>query len=149
MESTKKVKTSNKNDKKPSVKKVSETPVKKVKEEPKELIKNLSEPWFSLIKLKLKKVEGRLNKDDFIEINKNDIIIFQNNDFGFRRSFNVKISSVHEYNSFNELLINESIDKVLPGIDTIEHGIEIYRKYYSKQEEDRYKVKAIRMLVLK
>ena len=32
--------------------------------------KNLSEPWFSLIKLGLKTVEGRLNKGDFKELKK-------------------------------------------------------------------------------
>jgi hypothetical protein len=31
--------------------------------------KNLSEPWFSLIKLRIKKVEGRLNKGDFANMN--------------------------------------------------------------------------------
>ena len=31
--------------------------------------KKLSEPWFSLIKLKIKKVEGRLNKGDFANMN--------------------------------------------------------------------------------
>lgn len=34
--------------------------------------KNLSEPWFSLIKLKIKTVEGRLNKGDFAIINIGD-----------------------------------------------------------------------------
>lgn len=32
--------------------------------------KNLSEPWFSLIKVGVKTVEGRLNKDDFQAIKK-------------------------------------------------------------------------------
>jgi ASC-1-like (ASCH) protein len=33
-----------------------------------EYTKNLSEPWFSLIKLGIKKCEGRLKKGDFAEI---------------------------------------------------------------------------------
>ena len=32
--------------------------------------KNLSEPWFTLIKLGLKKCEGRLNKGDFAKMKK-------------------------------------------------------------------------------
>ena len=42
--------------------------------------KNLSEPWFSLIKLKIKKVEGRLNKGDFANMNIGDFILFTNNE---------------------------------------------------------------------
>jgi hypothetical protein len=38
--------------------------------------KNLSEPWFSLIKLKIKTVEGRLNKGDFANMNIGDFILF-------------------------------------------------------------------------
>jgi ASC-1-like (ASCH) protein len=45
--------------------------------------KNLSEPWFSLIKLRIKKVEGRLNKGDFANMNIGDFILFTNNELGF------------------------------------------------------------------
>ena len=37
--------------------------------------KHLSEPWFSLIKLKLKTVEGRLNKGDFSKMLVGDNIL--------------------------------------------------------------------------
>jgi ASC-1-like (ASCH) protein len=46
-----------------------------------EYTKNLSEPWFSLIKIGLKTCEGRLNKGDFSLMKKGDYIIFENNDF--------------------------------------------------------------------
>ncbi len=45
--------------------------------------KTLSEPWFTLIGLGIKKCEGRLNKDDFAKMKKGDTIIFENNDFSF------------------------------------------------------------------
>jgi len=83
--------------------------------------KNLSEPWFSLIKLGIKKCEGRLKKGDFNEIKKGDFneikkgdfneikkgdnIIFENNDFGFLRNFTVKITAIHNYKSFTPLKI--------------------------------------------
>ena len=38
--------------------------------------KNLSEPWFSLIKFRIKMVEGRLNKGDFANMNIGDFILF-------------------------------------------------------------------------
>ena len=106
--------------------------------------KNLSEPWFSLIKLGIKKCEGRLNKGDFNQMKKGDCIKFVNNDFGFLRSFYVKIKSKHYYNSFQEYLENETLDKCLPGIENIEDGVKIYYKYYSKEDEKKYKIVAIK-----
>ena len=38
--------------------------------------KHLSEPWFSLVKLKIKTVEGRLNKGIFVNLKVGDIIEF-------------------------------------------------------------------------
>lgn len=114
-----------------------------------EYTKNLSEPWFSLIKLGIKKCEGRLKKGDFAEIKKGDYIKFENNDFGFERNFRVKITSIHNYNSFEEYLLNETLEKCLPGIDTIEEGVSIYYKYYKKEDEDTYKIIAIRIKVIK
>ena len=35
--------------------------------------KQVEEPWFSLIKLRLKTVEGRLNKGDFAKMNEKDL----------------------------------------------------------------------------
>lgn len=110
--------------------------------------KYLSEPWFSLIKIGVKKCEGRLNKNDFSEMKKDDCILFTNDDFDFHRSFRCKITSIHDYNSFEEYLEKESLEKCLPGIDTIEDGVNIYYKYYKKEEEIKYKIKAIRLQVI-
>ena len=46
--------------------------------------KHLSEPWFSLINLKNKTIEGRLNKGDFKLMNVGDKITFYNDDFHHR-----------------------------------------------------------------
>ena len=107
--------------------------------------KNLSEPWFSLIKLGLKKCEGRLNKGDFNKMKKGDIIIFENSDFGDTRSFSVKVTSTKKYNTFEEYLKKETLEKCLPGIDTMKEGLNIYYKYYSKQDENLYKIIAIKI----
>ena len=111
--------------------------------------KNLSEPWFSLIKIGAKKCEGRLNKGEFSEMKKGDIIIFTNNDFEFPRSFKCKITSSCNYNSFKEYLENETLKKCLPGIDTIDEGVKIYYKYYKKENENKYKIKALHLKIMK
>jgi ASC-1-like (ASCH) protein len=111
--------------------------------------KHLSEPWFSLIKIGAKRCEGRLNKGDFSEMKKGDFIVFQNNDFGFERLFRCKITSIHNYESFENYLESESLEKCLPGIDTIEQGVSIYYKYYKKEDEIQYKIRAIRLKVIR
>jgi ASC-1-like (ASCH) protein len=110
--------------------------------------KHLSEPWFSLIKLGIKKCEGRLNKGDFSLMRKGDYIVFENNDFDFPRSFRCKITSIHNYMSFENYLERETLQKCLPGIDTIEEGVSIYYKYYKKEDEFQYKIKAFRLKVV-
>jgi|TARA_B110000305_G_C19244591_1_gene541658 ASC-1-like (ASCH) protein len=112
------------------------------------ITKKIDEPWFSLIKVGLKTVEGRLNKGDFMSLNKGDILNITNNELGFERKYQIKITSVHKYNTFSEYLEKEKLEKCLPGIDTIEQGVSIYYKYYKKDDEDKYKIIAIRLKVI-
>ena len=106
--------------------------------------KNLSEPWFSLIKLGIKKVEGRLNKGDFANMNIGDFILFTNNELGFERKFKIEIKNISYYDNFKTYLENETLDKCLPSIDNIEDGLKVYNEYYNKIDELKYKIKAFR-----
>jgi ASC-1-like (ASCH) protein len=110
--------------------------------------KTLKEPWFSLIKLGLKTVEGRLYKNEFANMKKRDIIIFENNDFD-KRKITVKITKIKKYNTFQEYLEKEKLENCLPGFDSINDGVDVYYKYYSKEDEHKYKVVAIRMKIVK
>lgn len=106
--------------------------------------KNLSEPWFSLIKLHIKTVEGRLNKGDFANMNIGDFIIFTNNELGFERKFKIVIKNISYYDNFEIYLQNEILEKCLPGIDNIEEGLNVYYKYYKKNDELEYKIKVFK-----
>jgi ASC-1-like (ASCH) protein len=110
--------------------------------------KNLSEPWFSLIGLGIKKYEGRLNKGDFSNMKKGDILIFENNDFGYLRKIQCIIQSVKTYVSFREFLEKKTLKRCLPGIDTLEHGEKVYYKYYSKNDETKYKIVGIKIKLI-
>jgi ASC-1-like (ASCH) protein len=111
--------------------------------------KHLSEPWFSLIKIGAKKCEGRLHKGDFALMKKDDYLLFENNDFNFLRSFRCKITSIHDYNTFENYLEGETLNKCLPGIDTIQQGVKIYREYYDEEQEAKYKIIAIRLRIVR
>ena len=113
------------------------------------LNKEISEPWFSLIKVGLKTVEGRLNKGEFMTLKKGDSIIIFNKELGFMREYEIKITSIHKYKTFSEYLEKEKLEKCLPGIDTIEEGVKVYYKYYSKIDEEKYKIIAIRFRLVK
>jgi ASC-1-like (ASCH) protein len=106
--------------------------------------KHLSEPWFSLIKVGIKTVEGRLNRNDINAIHIGDVISFYNNDFGFSRKFKVEITNFTLYESFRSYLEVEQLSNCLPGIDTIEEGISVYRKYYNEVDELTYGIKALK-----
>lgn len=106
----------------------------------------VSEPWFSLISLGLKTVEGRKNSGKFKEFEVGDIIEWTNNDFK-PRSVMTKITKKVEYKSFEEYLREEGLDKCLPGMPSIEHGLSVYYKYYTKEQEEQFGVVAIHMVL--
>lgn len=115
----------------------------------KRLRKHLSEPWFSLIMIDSKTIEGRLNKGDWAEMREGDKIDFYNEDFGLKREFRVVIVSKKVYPSFETYLLSEGLHKTLPSIEKIEDGIKLYRMFYKSEEEMKSGVVALELKVLK
>ena len=105
-------------------------------------IENVSEPWFTLISLGLKTVEGRKNKGKFKEMQVGEIIEWRNDDFN-PRSVLTKIIKKQEYNTFREYLETEGLNKCLPGITNLDNGLSVYFKYYTKEDEKEFGVIAI------
>ena len=93
--------------------------------------KHLAEPWFTLIKLGLKTVEGRLNKSDFKKMNIGDIITFYNDDFN-HREIQVKIIKIKYYKTFEIYLRKETLTRCLPGFYKINDGLDVYFKYFTR-----------------
>ncbi len=111
-------------------------------------IENVSEPWFTLISLGLKTVEGRKNKGRFREMKVGDIVRWENNDFAFR-SVNTRITRKAEYSTFKEYLETEGLYKCLPGILNLEIGLSVYYKYFTKEDEKEFGVVAIEIKLVK
>ncbi|KAK4370708.1 hypothetical protein RND71_010183 [Anisodus tanguticus] len=55
----------------------------------------------------------------------------------------LQVQDVHHYHSFHEMLEAENLKEVLPGVDTVEKGVEVYRKFYSEEKERSNGVLAI------
>jgi len=106
---------------------------------------HLSEPWFSLVKLGIKTIEGRLNKH---HLSVGDKIKFFNDDFDIGRECKVIITSIKKYDTFSWYLTN-NLHACLPGIDTVEEGLKVYYTYYSKEDELKYKVISIDFTLIK
>jgi len=111
-------------------------------------ILHLSEPWFTLISLGLKTVEGRKNKGIFKEMRVGDIIQWTNDDFD-NRTVLTKITKKVEYDTFADYLNNEELEKCLPGMPSLEHGLSVYFKYFTKEDETKYGVIAIHLELIK
>lgn len=115
----------------------------------KQFRKHLSEPWFSLIMIDSKTVEGRLNQGDWKEMYEGDKIDFYNEDFGLKREYQVVIISKKIYPSFETYLISEGLHKTLPSIEKIEDGLKLYRMFYKQDEEMKYGVIALELKCVK
>ena len=110
---------------------------------------HLSEPWFSLILLGLKTIEGRKNKGRFKDIKIGDIIEWTNNDF-LERKFQTKIIRKTVYTTFAEYLETEGINKCLPGMEKfgLKHGLSVYFSYYTKEDEMTFGVVAFEFEII-
>jgi len=109
---------------------------------------NIDERWFNLIKHKFKKVEGRLNKGVFNKFKKGDTIIFVTKKGDKEEKLKTKIVRITEYDTFTDYLINEGLRHTLPGIKTLDEGLAVYYKYYTKEQEKEFKILAIKIKIL-
>jgi ASC-1-like (ASCH) protein len=106
-------------------------------------IKSVRQPWFNHIKDGKKIVEGRLFKDDIKEMNEGDTIIFKCPDDS-NLEITVSIIKIVKYNNFEDYLRAERLKNCLPGVKKISDGKDIYYNFYSKNDEKKYGVAAIR-----
>lgn len=107
----------------------------------------LSEPWFTLISLGLKTVEGRKNKGKFKDMQVGDIVEWTNDNFK-PRSIQTQVVRKAVYKTFEEYLTTEGLQKCLPGMPSIEHGLSVYFKYFTKEEEAEFGVVAIEVKLI-
>lgn len=106
--------------------------------------KTVRDPHFSNIKKGKKTVEGRLRKPSFEIIKEGDKVRWVN----LNDAVLTKITKRVEYDSFEEMIRNERIENVLPGCETIEEGVGVYRQFYSEEQEKEFGVYAFHLEVM-
>ncbi|MEK7498020.1 MAG: ASCH domain-containing protein [Patescibacteria group bacterium] len=100
-----------------------------------------AEPYFTFLKNGKKTIEGRIRKGWYRNVKPGDQIVVYNEEE--TDSLGTVVKRVTKYKSVKDMLINESIKKLLPDIDTIDQGIKIYRKFYTPEQEHEFGVVAI------
>lgn len=100
---------------------------------------DVQEPYLSLIKSGKKIVEGRLGKDKYFSLVKGDLIKINN--------LEIEVIGVKKYTSFKEMLVTEGIKNVIPDAKDLEDAINVYYRFYSKEDEKKFGVAGISIKV--
>ncbi len=89
----------------------------------------LADIWLNAIKEGKKTIEGRPSIEKWKLINVGDIFKICHNN-GLYSGTSVKILEVVEYDNFRHMLETEGIENMLPGIKSIEEGVNVYMQWY-------------------
>ncbi len=112
-------------------------------------IMKLELKWYENIVNGKKIIEGRLYDEKRKKIGIGDCIIFKPVGHMTRNTLlYTVVLGLRHYNSFREMLEKEGIERVLPGVYDLNEGVEVYREYYSVEDEKKYGVIAIELGLL-
>ncbi|XP_024319363.1 uncharacterized protein LOC100838225 isoform X3 [Brachypodium distachyon] len=101
-----------------------------------EFVLHVQEPYFTQLSAGTKNVEGRLAAGNYNRITQGSWLLFN-------KCLLLEVEAVRKYSSFLEMLQEEMISNVLPGILSIEDGVKVYRKFYTEEKENSSGVLAI------
>lgn len=97
----------------------------------------MQESYKTLVLKGIKTVEGRLNKGKFAKIKVSDIIEIK------CVKFDVIGKSI--YSSFREMIKEEGIENIVPDKNNINDAVNVYYKFYTKEQEKEFQVVAIKI----
>ncbi|EGD76902.1 ProFAR isomerase associated superfamily [Salpingoeca rosetta] len=101
------------------------------------------EPWFSFIAQGKKTVEGRLASDKYTGLGVGCTIAFRCEPTPDLPPVHVTVTRVVRYPSIALYLEAEGLSRCLPGIETLAEGVQVYRQFYTEEDEQRLGVLAI------
>lgn len=96
----------------------------------------IQQPYFNYILSEEKKIEGRLNKGKFLEIKVGDIL-----EINEIAKFEIVRKNI--YKTFREMIIAERLENVVPNKKTVDEAVQVYYKFCTKEDEEKYGVVAI------
>lgn len=102
---------------------------------------NVNPTAFENIKNGTKKIEGRLEKSIFHEMDIADIIKFVNS--STKEIVEKKIGHLKRYFNFERMLTEENMSDILPWCNDVDTGVKYYLSLYKNYNEREYPVLAI------
>lgn len=105
----------------------------------------LNDPWFDYIKTGQKKYEGRCFWKSVLNYKIGDTLKVMHHQNPEMEPFYVKIVNIVRFKTFEEALSTMNIEEILPGVQTVQEGVEIYYKFVSLQTQLIYGVCMIEM----
>ena len=92
------------------------------------------DPWFSYIRQGIKPVEGRKSTHTYKKIKVGDQIKFSNG----KESFVANVTEIREYSTIEQYLEDVTLEKALPGVKSIEEGLNIYYEWTPEEKIRQY-----------
>jgi ASC-1-like (ASCH) protein len=96
---------------------------------------DVQEPYLSFIRSGKKTVEGRLGKDKYLVLKKGDLIKIND--------LELEIVSVKKYPTFKDMLQAVGFKNAVPDVNSLEDAINVYYRFYNKEDEEKFGVAAI------
>ncbi|KAK7261643.1 hypothetical protein RIF29_27959 [Crotalaria pallida] len=89
---------------------------------------HVQEPFFSQLNDGLKTIEGRCASSKYSRVELGNLILIN-------KSVVFEVKGVRRYPTFSDMLEAESLGKVLPGVESVEEGVKVYRRFYTEEKE--------------
>ena len=100
---------------------------------------NVCEPYFSMLGYS-KTIEGRLFKGKFAMMAVGDVLTLSLD----KSVKSLTITKVERFVSFEQMLLDaDNLAVTLPGTTSVDEGVQVYRQFYSQEDETQYGVVAI------
>ncbi len=100
---------------------------------------DVQEPYYSYIISGEKTVEGRLNKGKFATIEERDVVLLG------KKKIKFLVVKKTLYDTFEQMINSEGINNVIPDKDCVNDAVNIYYKFYTPKQENKFGVLAIKI----
>lgn len=110
------------------------------------LYMSLNDPWFSFVKDGTKKYEGRVKRQNIMNLKPGDVIEFKHHtNHQKTQPFQRRVVKLLPFSTFEEALTTLPLAEVLPGVKTVQEGIDIYLKFVSLSTQKEHGIVMIQL----
>lgn len=109
-------------------------------------VATVREPWFTLLQRGLKKVEGRLRRNQWAHLQTGDLFRFLPEPLGEREGLLLRVVSVHSFQTFADAWehFGEALIPSEAGVESRRGAIDsLYGQFYSDEEVRQHGVVAV------